>query len=393
MDDGYRVPGMPDGMAAFPGSGGRTILIRNHEVVDSEGPFGPSGPPADLEPCMFYDYGRGTPATGGTSTIVYDTRQGRVVKQYLSLTGTCRNCAGGPTPWNSWLSCEENVALADETWEEDHGYVFEVPASESIGLVMPVPLKAMGRFNHEAVAVDSRTGIVYQTEDRNDGCIYRYCPNHPGRLAHGGRLQVLSMADQPSADTRNWPNAVQKPYFPIGQPLPVSWIDASDIQSAQDDLRIRSFQAGAARFARGEGMWAGRSAIYFACTTGGANRAGQIFRYRPSPFEATPGETSRPGTLELFLEPNDTRLLKGADNLTTAPWGDVIICEDTGADNYMVGVTPLGAIYPLARNVYNSSELCGCCFCPEGQTLFVSIQRPGMTFAIQGPWRKQSCLL
>ena len=106
------------------------------------------------------------PCLGGTTTLVYDTRTQTLEKHFLSLIGTIRNCAGGLTPWNTWITCEETMQKAEGTYDADHGYNFEVPASADIGLADPIPLKAMGRFNHEAVAVDPKTGIVYETEDR-----------------------------------------------------------------------------------------------------------------------------------------------------------------------------------------------------------------------------------
>jgi len=157
-------------------------------------------------------------------------------------------------------------------------------------------------------------------------------------------------------------------------------------------LRYRGFEKGAARFARGEGMWAaihGRSdAIYFACTTGGANRKGQIWRYFPSKYEGTADENRSPGMLELFAEPNDVNIVDVADNLTMAPWGDLVLCEDGANEQRLIGLTPRGEFYVLGRNAFNNSELAGACFSPDGSTLFVNIYSPGHTIAITGPWKK-----
>ena len=389
MADSLLRPGQPDGMAAFTAKDDKTILICNHELESAHGPFGPNLERlSQVPPHLIYDRGHNKPAMGGTTTLVYDTKKKRVDNQYLSLSGTRRNCAGGPTPWNSWLSCEEDVAVIDNDWQQDHGYVFEVPASSAAQLTEPVPLKSMGRFVHEAVAVDPGTGIVYQTEDRNDGCIYRYVPNEYGHLASGGRLQALGIREQKAADLRNWPDGAVTP-FPVGVPTAVSWIDLDDIQSPANDLRKRAFTAGAAQFARGEGMWFGRQSVFFACTNGGTAKLGQIFRYTPSPYEATAAEMTKPGALELFLESNDDAISKNADNLTVAPWGDLLICEDCSGVDRLIGITPRGETYLLARNAHNESELAGCCFSPDGSTLFVNIQDPGITFAITGPWRSQ----
>ena len=190
MDDGFLVPGAHDGMAAFPGPNGKTILIRNHELIigpQEAQSFAHDKRLREVDSEKIYDSGKGTkPGLGGTTTLVYDTQTGTLESHHLSLMGTIRNCAGGVTPWNTWISCEESVQLAKDTYEKDHGYNFEVPASATVGLTTPIPLKAMGRFNHEAVAVDVKSGIVYQTEDRHDSLIYRFVPAVPGKLAQGG---------------------------------------------------------------------------------------------------------------------------------------------------------------------------------------------------------------
>lgn len=393
MDDGFLVPGRPDGMATFSGPDDSTILVRNHEVNYSAGPDeGPWGPGNErfgrMDAGMLFDRGTeaGQPCMGGTTTLVYDTGSGRVIRQYLSLAGTIRNCAGGPTPWDTWITCEETVVRADDELLVDHGYNFEVPASAEISLARPIPLKAMGRFNHEAVAVDPASGIVYQTEDRGDGLIYRFIPDVPGELARGGRLQALAVSGRRGVDTRNW----ESDHIEPGDVLAVEWIDMDAVDSPDDDLRIRGFEKGAARFARGEGMWYGNDAVYFACTNGGEARKGQIFKYEPSDLEGQPGETSNPGRLTLFVEPNDGAVIDNADNLTVAPWGDLIVCEDGSGEQFLVGVTPDGALYKFARNASGDSELAGATFSPDGTTLFVNIQNEGLTLAITGPWRSRS---
>ncbi len=398
MDDGLWVPGKHDGMAALPGPEGKTILIRNHELKASDkivGPFGWNNEKLSLvDTDKFYDAGfKKAPSLGSTTTLVYDTRSGTLEKHFLSLAGTIRNCAGGITPWNTWVTCEETVQKAEFTFEQDHGYNFEVPVTTKPGLVESTALKAMGRFNHEAIAVDEKSGIVYQTEDRNDGLFYRFIPEEPGQLAKGGRLQALKIRGMAAADTRNWKTRWQKiaswTYDPIAvsQKMAVSWVDVENVESPDDDLRLQGVEEkDAAMFARGEGIWYSGNALYFACTNGGIEQKGQIWRYIPSPYEGTNREDMTPGTLELFIEPNDSNLLENADNLTVAPWGDLIICEDGPQDQYIVGVTPEGHTYQFARNASNTSEFAGATFSPDGTTLFVNIQNPGVTIAITGPW-------
>ena len=395
MDDGFRVPGKPDGMAAFPGPDGKVILVRNHELEATWrdlGPFGANNELFERLPReLAFDAGRGRrPSLGGTTTLLYDPRAQRVERQYLSLACTEYNCAGGPTPWGTWISCEETTARADDFYEHDHGYPFEVPGRLTDGPVRPQPLKAMGRFRREAVAVDPASGVVYQTEDLDDGLIYRFIPKRKGELLAGGRQQALRVREAPSLDSRNWPAGEGRrpaPVIPIGQPMAVDWIDLDEVDAPNDDLRKRGFAAGAACFARAEGMWHGRDAVFFACTNGGREKLGQIWQYTPSPREGTAGEASEPGTLELFAEPNDHSVVENADNLTVAPWGDLVVCEDGPGAQFLVGVTPAGEFYKLARNARDNSEFAGSTFAPDGRTLFVNLQGTGLTFAITGPWR------
>lgn len=394
MDDGLLLPGLPDGMASFAGKNGRVIVVRNHELGPDrkeQGAFGATNELLDsVRADRFYDYGkRLLPGLGGTTTFVYDPKSGKIEKQWLSLAGTARNCAGGPTPWNSWLTCEETTVKAgayEGQLEKDHGYVFEVPASEKVQLANPLPIKGMGRFNHEAVAVDPRTGIVYLTEDRGDSLIYRYIPNTRGKMLNGGKLQALAIKDEKSCDTRNW-ESLTTPKFPMREPREVEWIDVENIESPEDDLRYQGFNNGAACFARGEGMWYGKNEIYFACTNGGHISSGQVFRYIPSSEEGKPGEKNAGGKLELFAESRDKEILKSCDNLTVAPWGDVVLCEDA-SHPFLVGITPEGNYYKLGENVGYKSEFAGGVFSPSGETFFVNIQGEGLTVAITGPWKK-----
>jgi secreted PhoX family phosphatase len=300
----------------------------------------------------------------------------------MSLAGTFNNCAGGVSPWGSWITCEEDVTRADgKTIMQDHGYVFEVPM-DSKGLVAPVPIKPMGRFHHEAVAIDPISGCVYLTEDRYDGLFYRYIPNEKENLHAGGRLQVLAVRDQDQLDTRNWESKkVHK-----NQSLEVYWMDIDDVESPEDDLRYRGFEAGAARFARGEGIWMGDGELFFACTNGGPEYFGQVFRYKCSPYEGTENESTKPPMLDLYAESNDKTVLHMCDNLTVAPWGDLLLCEDNGSLNHIRGIDKNGEIYTFACNRVSSSELTGIVFSPSGKTLFVNVQESGHTVAITGPW-------
>lgn len=396
MNDRLTVPFAHDGMAAFPGENGRVILVCNHELGMKYREFGPFGAypldiPRSVDKKRIYDHGRWrTPGAGGTTTTIYNPATGETEHQHASLIGTEFNCAGGPTPWGSWLSCEEcftspgfeRYKNAPVYREQRHGYVFEVPSSAT-ELVDPKPIRAMGRFEHEAVAIDKRTGIAYLTEDRHHSLFYRYIPDAPGNLIEGGRLQALAILGRPSQPTHNWSTEEN---IQLRVPVRTAWIDLDNVDSDENDLRLRGAASGAATFARGEGLCATDDGFAFTCTIGGPARLGQVFTYTPSPFEGTSRESESPGQLELIAESDVNSLLRNADNLTQAPWGDLIVCEDTSSSCGLIGIRPDGTQYPIADNAHTESELAGVCFSPDGQTLFVNIQYPGMTIAISGPW-------
>jgi secreted PhoX family phosphatase len=403
MSDGLVTPAAFDAMGCFRvrGAPHQVLLVRNHEMwpnLTEGGAFGRDHALARNIPRakIFDRLADGTPKLGGTTTLLWDMRQHRVVRSHLSLAGTCANCAGGPTPWGSWLTCEETLESGPPLAGRPHGWVFEVP-STARGLVDPVPLTAMGRFIHEAAIVDPRTGIAYLTEDRPDGLFYRFLPRSPGRLASGGRLQALALVNARERDLRNWPAdhpraPGQGVVLPVGRSVAVRWIDLDGVDSPNGDLKDRGFARGALRFARGEGLAIGtrrdRSEIYVSCTMGGPSHLGQVWRYRPSRIEGTTREASEPARLELFVETTDAHRLKNCDNVTVTPWGGLILCEDGPDDQpqYLRGVTAEGHLYPLAANSY--SEFAGACFSPDGRTLFVNAQSPGITFAVTGPWRQ-----
>ena len=384
-------------MAAFNGENGRVILVCNHELspTSKDSSFGGnySNVPETVK-SRLYDRGSDrTPVLGGTTTTVYNPASRKVERQFLSLSGTEYNCSGGETPWGSWLTCEESFSAAgieqrdsgvEITYDMNHGYVFEVPALAT-EIINAAPLKQMGRFEHEAAAVHEATGIVYLTEDQWHSLFYRFIPNVPGQLHEGGRLQALAILGDPSKNTHNW----YRLDVQIDQPLATYWIELEEVDSDKNDLRLRGASLGAATFARGEGLTVAGDQFAFACTIGGPARLGQVFAYEPSPFEGTPEEQGSPGHLTLIAEGNENSLFKNCDNLTMAPWGDLLLCEDTvdTPDSCsVVGVRPDGSQYLLANNAYSASEVAGICFSPDGQIMFLNIQYPGMTLAITGNW-------
>lgn len=386
MTDGRPTPSAHDGMATFPavfqgqrpaaaaaatakgrtragddGAPGMVTLVRNHER---------SGAPAYAAPA--YD----PLAGGGTTTLVFDTNRMELVESYASLAGTIRNCAGGPTPWGSWLSCEETTAGQADGLAKEHGYNFDVPA-EATQAVDPVPLIAMGRFSHEAIAVDPATGIVYETEDSGASGFYRFLPNTPGVLADGGRLQMLAVRGRPQFDTRTDQRQSRRP-------MAVEWVDIDDPDPSRSAPRVyaQGFAKGGATFSRLEGAWYGSGSVYFTATSGGDASRGQVWEYRPGPGGRDAGR------LALLFESPGQDVLDYPDNITVTPSGSVLLFEDGGGEQFMRGVNRRGQIFDFGRNALNNSELAGGCFSPDGSTLFVNIQSPGISFAIQGPWER-----
>ncbi len=377
---GTRTPGLHDGMAALAQAGGLVTVIRNHEVSLP----GPSIAPA----VSTYDLQAGA----GCVRLLFDADAGKLVSAEPAIGGTHRNCAGGPTPWGTWLTCEETVDDAHGTYQgkplpfqQDHGFIFEVPAS---GDASPVPLKAMGRFVHEAIAVDPATGIVYETEDHETAGFYRFTPTAPGKLIDGGRLEMMRVAGTPDSRRGMKPN----------QSLAVSWVEIADPlrhrrPGTNDTSGVfdQGQRQGGTTFARLEGCWFGGGKVYFTATSGGDAEAGQIWEYDPAAER-----------LRLVFESPGAHVLDYPDNITVSPRGALVLCEDGDRKaERLCGLTLDGQLFPLAENNvvlsgekngfsgdFRKQEWCGATFTPDGRWLLANIQTPGLTVAITGPWEQ-----
>jgi secreted PhoX family phosphatase len=403
----FPTPSRFDGMAAFADPvTGDTILIRNHENRSRRGTF--MGDEIAVEVPNPYDPAARADGSrifkGGVTRLV--VRDRAVVSSTALLGGTVFNCAGGATTWNTWITCEEQVTGAGAA-VVPHGYIFEVDAFAT-GPVEPIPIKAAGRFDHEAVVWHH--GRLYLTEDRNipvqgGACFYRFIPapkpEKAGDLARAtGPLQALVVDGYPNLNTStDWPAAV-------GEPLSVDWVTVPDPDpqvdpnSSPNGVRFQAQALGAAIFDRTEGCWQGDDRIYFDCTTGGPAGLGQIWEFDPEKSQ-----------LRLVFQSENASGLFQPDNLTVAPTHDLFICEDTGGDPvpHIRALTPDGLIYDFARAGLgglpaglNLTEFCGACFTPvpslrrkyvDALTLYVNQQgapggAPWVTYAIWGPWKR-----
>jgi secreted PhoX family phosphatase len=395
MSDGNLVPLGHDGMGVFNMPDGKFRLVRNHEDRNV-----PNAGSTAID-ANAYDARGGA----GCTTLVVNPFTRRLERDFIVQSGSFVNCAGGVTPWGSWITCEETNAGTPSGWLKQHGYCFDIPASAN-GTVPAIPIPDMGRFSHEAVTVDPDTWIVYETEDNgsNSG-FYRFIANTPGVLVNGGKLQMLAVQGITNYDTRNGQT--------VGEPLPVTWVDIpvpNPAGTSSTAVFTQGRDRGGARFARLEGSWWGNGAVYFNSTSGGNAGAGQVWEFRPD------GEG---GTLTLIFESPNSSVLDAPDNIAVSPQNGLLLCEDGGGDQYMRGVTLDGEIFDFGLNIQNDYEWAGACFAeadpawndrkirgnnqPLGSrwdriTLFVNRQgatggnnppeagEEGLTFAIWGPW-------
>lgn len=376
MRDGNPVPLGHGDMACFAtGRPGEWRLVRGHGERGGPAPGGGR-----------YD----ALSAGGTTTVRVRWEGGapRFDGAWRSLSGTVAGRVGGATPWGSWLACEATTAGTGAGWSVGHGYVFEVASAEEAE-AEPVPLKAMGRFVHGAVAVDRRSGVVYATEAQSAAGCYRFLPHVPGDLAAGGRLQMLKVTGEWNFDTRTG----RRP----GKALSAEWVDVPDADPADaeaDELAVfnQGWARGAAVFGHLEGCFYADGAVYLASASGGDEGEGQLWEYRPRGRDA--------GTLRLVFESPDPGLLPFPEGIAISPSGNLILSEDTRRGlPALRGLTREGEVFPLVDHE-GPATWRGATFSPDGRVLFANISGTtkgdptdpaldgGRTIAIWGPWTK-----
>jgi len=387
LESGHPTPSDPDGSACFRSRRGWT-LVTNHEIAGEED--------FAVPPLPGYTY---DPAAGGGTTTIHVDQRGERIREYVSVAGTHNNCAGGVTPWNTWLTCEETEQLADGVFTRDHGYVFEVDPHDRAANQHPVPLKFLGRYAHEAVAVDPRTHSIFLTEDAASplGLYYRWTP--PKRF-RGGKGALRELALSPGGDTAGTLQAIScsergrhvhdlSEATEPGTRYDVTWVDVPERDAQSEPVREQLSDARITRSRKLEGQWWGDGGVYFVASfarkdDGSRNEHdGQVWFYDPRRHTITLRTI-----FGVNPDPATGGVLDGPDNITLSPYGGLMLAEDGLGLSHMVGLTESGEAYPMALNQLNDSEFAGPTFSQDADILFTNIYSPGHVFAITGPWSR-----
>ncbi len=395
LESGEHTPSNHDGTAAFDGPRGTTLLVNNHELGGHRDGW---DHPVPLTEGLVYD-----PAAAGGCTVV-EVRRGGHVAEWVGIAGTAQNCAGGTTPWSTWLTCEETEDKAgEEGMTKDHGYVFEVDPADRRANRDPEPIKALGRYAHEAVVVDPKRGHLYLTEDASgpNGLFYRWVPPQGFRHGRGrlrtladdaGVLQAFKCFDSGGKFVDDLSRATK-----TGTVYGVDWVDVPDRDAREVSVRKQFTEGRVTRARKLEGMWWADGGAYVVSSyardeSPGRPHDGQVWFYDPG---------RRTLTLKVLLgvnpDPSADGAFDGPDNITVSPYGGIVIAEDGDGVQHLFGATDSGRTYPIARNDLNIgsaeepeySEFAGVTFSPDGKTLYANIQDPGILLAITGPWKRQ----
>jgi secreted PhoX family phosphatase len=373
LETGEPTPRNHDGTGAFAGPGGGTVLVLNHEIREGAG----TELAVPHRDGLVYD-----PGAAGGCTIVVTDAAGLRVSERVGIAGTSTNCAGGVTPWGTWLTCEETDARAgDGGFERDHGYVFEVDPFDRAALVDPRPVTALGRYSHEALAVDPATAEIYLTEDDSgpNGLVYRWVP--PAGFRGGrGALRALGAADgvltaMRCSDSSGGHVDDLSRAGAAGTTYAVEWVEVPDRDARDEPARTQLDDGQVTRAHKLEGAWWGDGGAYLVSSYS-SNHRGQVWFYDPRRSTLT---------LRLLFTGGDDGA-DGPDNISVSPYGGVILAEDGGSGNHLVGAAGDGTTFRIARSG-GGSEFTGPVFSPDGRILFANVQVPGTMFAITGPWR------
>ena len=385
LESGEPTPSNHDGAGAFRSPHGGTVLVYNHELRE---PLGAVPFPVPHLDGLVYD-----PGAAGGCTVVETDHHGHRIREHVGVAGTSTNCAGGVTPWGTWLTCEETEALAGQGgMTKDHGYVFEVHPHDRRANRDPKPIKALGRYAHEALAIDPVRGHFYLTEDAAgpNGLLYRWTPPRGLRAGAGGLrhladdagvLAAMKAHDGSGAHVDDLARATE-----VGTTYGVEWVPVPERDARTASTRKQFADSGITRGRKLEGIWWGDHGAYvvtsFARSESPVPHDGQVWFYDPRRATLT---------LRLRFGVNPTPAVDGPfdgpDNITVSPYGGVLLAEDGVGVQHLVGVTDGGEPYPLARNDVDDNEFAGPVFSPSKRILFVSLQTPGTLFAITGPWR------